>query len=55
MNVRTHVTKKDGETEHPRASLEHGRAAQQVAENSVHNLEVTDLGKSERRPISRKK
>jgi len=55
MKVKRHVTKKDGEAEHPRASLEHDRAAQQAVENSMHNLEVTNTGKSERRPLSRKK
>lgn len=60
MNAKRHVTKKGGEMEHSRASLEHDRAAQQhPVENRKHpvenNLKVTDIGKSERRPLSRKK
>lgn len=55
MKVKRHVTKKDGEVEHPRTSLEHDRAAQPAVENSMRNLEVTNIGKSERRPLSKKK
>lgn len=46
---------KDGNMDHPRASLELARAAQQAVENSLYTLEVTDIGHYERRFLSRNK